>query len=144
MIKSVWKNILATTLIAGTLSACGGGDKAQNFEDRTYAIGINGYLWRAALDTLAFMPMAQVDGGGGVILSEWYVNPEVPTERLKVSVYVLDKRLSADAITVNAFREVIDGDEWVSAPVRAGTAQKIEEAILTRARELRLATLDDD
>ena len=68
----------------------------------------------------------------------------MPTERLKVSVYVLDKRLSADAITVNAFREVIDGNDWVSAPVRAGTAQKIEEAILTRARELRLATLEDD
>ena len=125
MIKSVWKNILVTTLIAGTLSACWGGDKAQKFEDRTYAIGVNGYLWRASLDTLSFMPMAQVDGGSGVILSEWYINPEVPTERLKVSVYVLDKRLSADAITVNAFREVIDGNDWVSAPVRAGTAQKL-------------------
>lgn len=139
---SNWLKPLAAIGLSLTLVACGGGDKARDFESRTYAIGVNGYLWRAALDTLSFMPMAQIDGASGVILSEWYINPDVPTERMKVSVYILDKGLSADSITVNAFREVAQSGEWLSAPVRAGTAQQIEEAILNRARELRIGTLD--
>lgn len=139
-----WVKLVACGVFALGLAACGGGDKAERFEDKTYAISVNGYLWRAALDTLSFMPMAQVDGSAGAILTEWYVNPDVPTERLKVAVYVLDRRLSADAINVNAFREVAQANNWVSAPVREGTAQKIEEAILARARELRLATIEDE
>ncbi|MFZ5610445.1 MAG: DUF3576 domain-containing protein [Pseudomonadota bacterium] len=125
-----------------TLSACGGGGDFKEPESRTYALGVNGYLWRAALDTLGFMPMAQVDGGSGVILTDWYVNPDTPTERLKVTVYVLDRALRADSVTVNVFREVVQNNEWVSAPVRAGTAQKIEDAILHRARQIRIGVID--
>lgn len=144
MTRRNWAKLAVTGLLALSLSACWGGEKAERFEDKTYAISVNGYLWRAALDTLSFMPMAQVDGSAGAILTEWYVNPDVPTERLKVAVYVLDRRLSADAISVRAFREVAQANSWVSAPIREGTAQKIEEAILARARELRLATIEDD
>lgn len=144
MKKIKWAQLVAGGILALGLSACGGGNKEKPIEDQTYAISVNGYLWRAALDTLSFMPMAQVDGASGTILTEWYVNPDVPTERLKVAVYVLDRRLSADSVTVNTFREVAQASGWVSAPVREGTAQKIEEAILRRARELRLATLDGE
>lgn len=131
------------------LAACGGsgngGDSGYDEpEDRTYALGINGYLWRAALDTLSFMPMDSIDGGAGTILTEWYVNPDVPTERLKVNVFVLDQALRADSLRVSVFREVAAGTQWNSAPVRAGTADRLEDAILSRAREIRIGVLEND
>jgi len=60
---------------------------------------VNGYLWRASLDTLAFMPLASADPYGGVIITDWYVNPERPEERFKCTVYILDSRLRADGLT---------------------------------------------
>ena len=100
-------------------------------------IGVNSYLWRAALDTLSFAPMAQVDSNGGVIVTDWYANPNSPNDRVKVTVTILDRDLRADALRVAASRQVLRGGQWVEAPVTAATVQKLEEIILTRARDLR-------
>jgi hypothetical protein len=104
-------------------------------------IGVNAYLWRASLDTLSFAPLAQADSNGGVIVTEWYVNPQNPTERAKVSVAILDRDLRADALRVLASRQVLQNGQWVDAPVTAATVQRLEEIILTRARDLRRAAL---
>src|SRR5687768_2282178 len=100
-------------------------------------IGVNSYLWRAALDTLSFAPMAQVDSAGGVIVTDWYANPNSPGERVKVTATILDADLRADALRVAASRQVNQNGQWVEAPVAAATVQKLEEIILTRARDLR-------
>ncbi|USI74289.1 DUF3576 domain-containing protein [Sphingomonas morindae] len=100
-------------------------------------IGVNAYLWRASLDTVSFMPLAQVDSNGGVIVTDWYTNPNTPTERMKLTVTVLDQDLRADAIRVAASRQVNQGGNWVNAPVAAQTTQRLEEIILGRARDLR-------
>ena len=100
-------------------------------------IGVNAYLWRAALDTLSFAPMAQVDSNGGVIVTDWYTNPNSPNERVKVTATILDRDLRADALRVAASRQVNQNGAWVDAPVAAATVQKLEEIILTRARDLR-------
>jgi hypothetical protein len=100
-------------------------------------IGVNSYLWRAALDTLSFAPMAQVDSNGGVIVTDWYANPSSPNDRVKVTVTILDRDLRADALRVAASRQVLRNGTWVEAPVAAATVQKLEEIILTRARDLR-------
>lgn len=131
------------------LAACGGSGDSDSVridepEARTYALGVNGYLWRASLDTLSFMPMDGIDGQAGTILTEWYVNPDVPTERLKVNVFVLDEALRADSLRVTVFREVAGAGGWNAAPTRAGTAERIEDAILTRAREIRIGVLEND
>jgi len=141
--------LLIIFFLGVALSACGGsgksGDSAiEEPEDRTYALGVNGYLWRAALDTLSFMPMDALDGQAGTILTEWYVNPDVPTERLKVNVFVLDQALRADSLRVSVFREVASGNQWTSAPVREGTSERLEDAILTRAREIRIAVIENE
>lgn len=107
---------------------------------RITTIGTNAYLWRAALDTLSFMTIAQTDSNGGVIVTEWYVNPAVPGERMKVSVAVLDQDLRADAVRVSAARQINQGGQWVDAAVAAGTNQKLEEIILQKARDLRRTT----
>ncbi len=108
---------------------------------RISTIGVNTWLWRAALETIAFMPIAQVDSAGGVIVTDWYSTPQATNERVKLTISILDQELRADAIRVAAVREVLTTSGWVAAPIRAGTTQRLEELILTRARDLRRGTL---
>lgn len=106
------------------------------------SIGVNGYLWRASLDTLAFMPLASADPYGGVIITDWYSNPETPAERFKATVYILDTRLRADGLNVTVFKQTKDANgAWVDTPVSDQTSTDIENAILTRARQLRLSNI---
>ena len=123
------------------LPACGGGSKDRPKADlaasRVTTIGVNAYLWRATLDALSFMPMAQTDSNGGVVVTDWYTDPNTPTERMKVTVSILDQDLRADALRVAASRQVNQNGVWVDAPVKAATVQKLEEIILTKARDLR-------
>jgi len=100
-------------------------------------IGVNAYLWRAALDTLSFMSIAQTDSNGGVIITNWYVNPQVPAERMKVSVAILDAALRADVVRVSTARQVYQNGQWVDAAVQASTNEKLEEIILQKARDIR-------
>lgn len=104
-------------------------------------IGVNAYLWRAALDTLSFAPLAQTDSAGGVIVTEWYANPNDPSERAKVSVAILDTDLRADALRVTAARQRLQNGQWIDQPVAAATVQRLEEIILTRARDLRRSAI---
>jgi hypothetical protein len=108
---------------------------------RMTTIGVNAYLWRAALDTLSFAPLLQADANTGVIITDWYSNPQSPTERVKVTAAILDQDLRADALRVTASRQVNHGGAWVNAPVSAATVQKLEDIILTRARDLRRTTV---
>ena len=126
------------------LTACGhhrARPEADLAASKITTIGVNSYLWRATLDTLSFMPLLQTDSNGGVVVTDWYVNPQVPGERMKVTVSILDQDLRADALRVAALREVNQNGQWVSAPVAASTTQKLEDIILTRARDLRRASI---
>ena len=104
-------------------------------------IGVNAFLWRASLDTLSFMPLASADPFGGVIITDWYADPTTPSERFKATVYILDTHLRADAINVAIFRQTQVNGAWQDATVDPQTTIQIENAILTRARQLRLSTL---
>ena len=104
---------------------------------RTTTIGVNTYLWRAAIDTVSFAPLLQADSNGGVIVTDWYSNPKSPNERVKLTVAILDQDLRADALRVAASRQTLQDGVWVNAPVAAATVQKLEDIILTRARDLR-------
>ena len=105
-------------------------------------IGVNAYLWRASLETLDFLPLAQADPFGGVIITDWYSPPETPNERFKLNVYILDTVLRADGIKVAVFRQTSDENGWRDAAVDPQTATTIEDNILTRARELRITALN--
>ena len=115
------------------------GRNADLAASQVTTIGVNAYLWRAALETLSFAPLAQSDSNGGVIVTEWYSNPTNPSERVKVTATILDSDLRADALRVTAAREVMQNGQWLAAPVTAATVQRLEEIILTRARDLRRA-----
>ena len=125
---------------AALLAGCAGrGDrpKADLAASQVTTIGVNSYLWRASLETLSFMPLLQTDSAGGVIVTDWYANPKNPGERVKVTVSILDQDLRADALRVAASRQVASAGNWADAPVQAATVQKLEDIILTKARDLR-------
>jgi len=100
-------------------------------------LAINSYLWRAAVDTVSFAPLLQANAQSGVIITDWYANPKTPGERVKLTVAILDPDLRADALRVSAAKQVYQNGAWVDAPVSAATVQKLEDIILTRARDLR-------
>ncbi|OZA93450.1 DUF3576 domain-containing protein [Altererythrobacter sp. H2] len=129
--------VLGTALVA--LAACGGRERprADLAASQVTTIGVNSYLWRAALEAVSFAPLLQADSAGGVIVTDWYVNPANPGERVKMTVAILDQDLRADAVRVAASRQVSQGSGWVDAPVQAATVQRLEDIILTKARDLR-------
>ena len=124
--------------------AFGTGSESDETNGAVYGgIGVNAYLRRASLETIDFMPLAQADPFGGVIITDWYSPPETPGERFKINVYILDTVLRADGVKVAVFRQT-DGTDlgWVDAAVDTKTATTIEDNILTRARELRIAAIN--
>lgn len=140
---------LTVVLSALLLTSCGSSDDSPDANVGTTAIsgdssritlGVNSYLWHATLDTLSFMPLASADPYGGVIITDWYSAPQNPDERMKLTIYILDRRLRADGIRVAVFRQTRSVAGWADAQVNPDTATKLEDAILTRARELRLAS----
>src|SRR4051794_37465357 len=114
---------------------------SQLAPSRVTTIGVNTYLWHAAIDTVSFAPLLQANANSGVIITDWYANPKVPGERVKLTVAILDPDLRADALRVAAARQVNQNGAWVDAPVSAATVQKLEDIILTRARDLRRSTV---
>jgi hypothetical protein len=132
---------LAATSGCGARRMLGGGD-APRRNDAGAVIGVNSYLWSATLATLAFMPLVSADPYGGTVITDWYVNPEKPDERFKATVYILDSRLRADGLNVSVFKQVRDATgAWVDAPTAAQTETDLENAILTKARQLRLSNI---
>ena len=141
---SFMRRVAGVSLMAAALAGlagCGGRRDARPQADLASAqvtsIGVNSYLWRATLETLSFMPLTQADSAGGVVVTDWYSNPSNPNERMKLSVAILDQDLRADAVRVGASRQVLQNGVWVDAPVEAATVQKLEDIILTKARDLR-------
>ncbi len=125
-----------STLFSGNGSLFGSGPTGRASSD-TQGLGVNAYLWRGALDTLSFMPLASADPFGGVIITDWYTPPAASGERFKANAYILGRQLRADGIKVSIFRQVQQGGNWVDAPVAPGTATDIENKVLAKARELR-------
>ena len=141
-------NRLHTTAAALLVFALAGTGCARNKSlptrlapSQVTTIAVNSYLWRAAVDTVSFAPLLQANPNSGVIITDWYSNPKAPGERVKITVAVLDPDLRADALRVSAARQVNQNGTWVDAPVSAATVQKLEDIILTRARDLRRATV---
>lgn len=114
----------------------------EDDEPQNAGIGVNGFLWRASLDTVSFLPLSSADPFGGVIITDWYAPPETPDERFKATVFILGRELRSDGIQVSLFRQTRGEDGgWRDAVVSEDTATRLENAILTRARELRIASL---
>ena len=142
----IWPVMLCALVLAG----CGSDTKTTDMDtgativaggNNRVTLGVNSYLWHATLDTLSFMPLQSADPFGGVVITDWYVAPAAPDERIKATIYISDRELRADGLKVVVFRQTRNGNVWQDAQASPDTAHKLEDSILTRARELRLATL---
>lgn len=123
----------------GLLLFGGGEDTASA---AAVGVGVNSFLWRGSLDTISFMPLSSADPFGGVIITDWYSPPETPGERFKVNLYILGRQLRADGVRAAVFHQKRDpAGGWVDATVEAKTSTDLENAILTRARQLRINSL---
>ncbi len=140
---------ISVLFVALILAACGSdtpkdvdtGSTITSSSGGKMTLGVNQYLWHATLDTLSFMPLQSADPFGGVVITDWYTAPEDPNDRMKVTFYILDRSLRADGLKISVFRQTHGADgAWTDAQVDPTTPTKLEDAILTRARELRLAT----
>ena len=127
----------------GTLLGAGGifsNNKADAPDNgASGGVGVNSLLWRASLDTISFMPLVSADPFGGVIITDWYSPPQTPNERFKVNIYILGRALRADGIRASVFRQTNETGSWADAPVALNTSTDLENAILTRARQLRMS-----
>ncbi|MGA0425035.1 MAG: DUF3576 domain-containing protein [Alphaproteobacteria bacterium] len=123
----------------GSLNLFGGGSDDKEGGGVGSGIAVNSFLWRAALDTVSFMPLSSADPFGGVILTDWYSPPEAPSERFKLNIFILDRQLRADGLRVAIFKETEKDGVWRTATTETSTTINIENRILERARELRLS-----
>ena len=112
-------------------------------KDQTSGLPVNALLWRSALDIASFVPLEDVDTFGGSIITEWYIPKDQPDRRLKLAVFVVGLELRSDAIQVRAYVQTHDGNGWTNAGRDAGLGRKLEDLILTRARELRAAAISE-
>lgn len=113
-------------------------------EDEKGRLPVNKYLWQGALDTLSFLPLASTDPFTGVIATDWGATPEAPDERFKVTAFVVSPVLSAASLKVAVYREARNAEGvWLPAQVSPDTARRLEDAILTRARQIRIAELGE-
>jgi hypothetical protein len=115
------------------------GGKSKSSSSNTVA-NVNGYLWRATLDTISFMPLMSTDPVGGVIITDWYQDPATPKERFKLNILILTSDLQSNGVKVTVFKQVQDNRGiWHDAATNSKVAADLEDKILTRARQLKIA-----
>ncbi len=111
--------------------------QAREAAQQGSGVSVNAYLWRAALDTLGFMPLASADPFGGTIITDWYQPASADGERFRAQAYIMGRQLRSDGVRVQVFRQVNQRGNWVDAPVSTATNSELEDKVLARARELR-------
>lgn len=121
------------------------GNKKKDNNSGDSGIGVNSFLWRASLDTVSFMPLASADPFGGTILTDWYSPEDKGDERFKINVFIMGRELRSDGVRVRVFRQTMSKKgEWVEADIASNMDRQLEDAILTRARQLRVAQMEKD
>ena len=131
--------VISLTMVMSACSFFGGGDKdGKDIGPRPTAMGINGFLWQATLETLSFMPFDTVEPTGGIIVTGWHSTAGAPNERVKLIVRFLTLDLRSDGIKVSVVRQERKDNNWLTVPVQAATVLRVEESILTAARRLKV------
>jgi hypothetical protein len=124
-----------------------GGIKLSDFGTKKASSGdslpVNALLWRAALDVASFVPLDDVDTFGGSIITEWHQSADNSDQRLKLTIFIAGRELRADAVKVQTYTQKKFGNDWVDNGRDEALARRLEDLILTRARELRAASVSE-
>ena len=115
-------------------------DMAGLSDKESAGIPVNALLWRASLDIASILPIDDIDVFSGTLITDWYSLPSQPSEQIKLAIFVLDKELRSDAIRVRVYVQSRQEDIWQDAGIDPELAIRLENLILTRARELRASS----
>ena len=116
---------------------------AMSKKENGAGLPINALLWRSSIDIASSLPMEDVDAISGTIITDWYKLNENSNERIKIAIFVLDRELRSDAIRAVVYVQKRTGDEWRDEGTDSKMGSRLEELILTRAREIRAATVSE-
>ena len=115
-----------------------GGKEKQSSGVNMIGMPINNYLWRASLDTISFMPLNSADPIGGTILTDWYSSGENENERCKLNIFITGNELKTQNLKVTSFCQTFKNQKWVNIKIDKNNNIKIENAILNKAKKLKL------
>ena len=109
-------------------------------QSTTASVGmpINAYIWKASLETISFMPLSSADPIGGTIITDWYSTTNNQKERCKLNIFISGKKLKTENLKVNSFCQEYKDQVWVNKNIDKENNTKIENAILNKAKKLRL------
>jgi hypothetical protein len=127
MLDQLFRDVNPTSAEAGGTSTLS--DLFVNNDDPNTTLEVNKYIWNASLQILDFMPIETVDPFSGVIVMGYGTPPGSGTA-YRATVFVQDPALDARSLNLSMATR--------NGPVDGQTVRLVEDAILTRARELRL------
>ncbi len=116
----------------------GNGENNQNSSISVSTMPINVFLWKGALDTINFMPLTSADPIGGTIITDWYSTSNNQFERCKLNIFISGKTLNAENLKVTSFCQEFKDQIWINTNIDENNNIKIENAILNKAKKLRL------
>ena len=104
----------------------------------TISMSVNPFLWKGALETISFMPLNSADQIGGTIITDWYSTADSQNERCKLNIFISGKKLSTENLRVTSFCQEFRDQIWINKEIDKENNIKIENAILNKAKKLRL------
>ena len=117
-----------------------GGESEQRVQYGTMGMPINPYLWKASLETISFMPLASADPFGGTIITDWYTSASNENERCKLNIFINGLELKTENLKVSSFCQIFKNQKWINTKTNMQNNIKIENAILNKAKKIRLKT----
>tara|TARA_Y100001935_G_scaffold168571_1_gene138979 strand:- start:485 stop:1093 length:609 start_codon:yes stop_codon:yes gene_type:complete len=116
----------------------GGNDRENKTTTGMIAMSVNPFLWRASLETIDFMPLSSADQVGGTIITDWYSTTDNEKERCKLNIFITGVNLKTENLRVVSFCQEFKDPTWVNKEIEKENNIKIENAILNRAKKLKL------
>ena len=113
-------------------------DRGSNNSTTKIAMSVNPFLWKGALETIDFMPLNSADQVSGTIITDWYSTSNNPNERCKLNIFISGKRLNTENLRVASFCQEFKNPSWINKEVDNDDNIKIENAILNKAKKLKL------
>ena len=117
----------------------GGIKNSKKTTATTIGLPINPYLWKGSLETIDFMPLASADPFAGIIITDWYTSQNTPNERCKINIFIRGYKMKTDNLKVNSFCQSLSNGQWVDIKNNIDNDAKLENAILNKAKKIRLS-----
>ena len=115
------------------------GENKSNNAFSSIGMPINPYLWKGSLETISFMPLSSADPFGGIIITDWYSDGQTINERCKINIFIKGLELKTSNLKVNTFCQSFENNRWIDLPTSASQSAQLENAILNKAKRIKLA-----